>query len=617
MPCGATSRLRAALAALVAAGTAACAGGDVAADAAPADTGWSALLAEREAIALALTEPIAACVARHDTDHPAFHGCVDWHSSVHGVWALVDYQLMTGDDRHRALVDETLDGQALARELADIKARPGFEMPYGRAWFLRLASDYKRAGGDTRLDALASEIVASFLDRYAERAPNPTAPEYSSDAWALVNLVDYARKTGDAELEATVSELARAHFMAPGETCPLTAEEKGFIAVCATWAWLVSKVAAPDEFAAWLAGWDPGIADLAPVESFASAHDYGRNFSRAWALHDLYAATGDERFLTAYVAHVEAGYRDPARWRGGYMTVAHWVAQFGMLALEPLFAADAVAAPPPVFKDVRALYPEGPTTRDGAVYWAEMNADRVRRWRDGAVETVWTRGACGPTAVETAPDGGFWILCHLDDRLVRVNADFDELFDVAITTPNDASPDGAGGVFVSSAGVFSLKAPAAGRVLHVDASGRAHVVLTGLRYANGVAFDPETGRLYVSEHLNRRVWRAETGADLDAPVKATAFFDLNAAGLDHDYPLAGPDGLLLTPGGGFIVAEYGEGRFLRVGPEGALLGTVAAPGPFVTNLVFAPWNPDELVVTASFTNTRLVNEGVVAAVRWR
>src|ERR1700744_694838 len=45
----------------------------------------------RTQIASDLAAPIAICVAHHDTDNPAFHGCMDWHSAVHGVWALSAY----------------------------------------------------------------------------------------------------------------------------------------------------------------------------------------------------------------------------------------------------------------------------------------------------------------------------------------------------------------------------------------------------------------------------------------------------------------------------------------------------------------------------------------------
>src|SRR5262245_34376899 len=54
-------------------------------------------LAERKnAIAADLARQAALCSARRDTDHFAFKGCIDWHSAVHGVWALLAYEKATG-----------------------------------------------------------------------------------------------------------------------------------------------------------------------------------------------------------------------------------------------------------------------------------------------------------------------------------------------------------------------------------------------------------------------------------------------------------------------------------------------------------------------------------------
>src|SRR5262249_51198358 len=78
-----------------------------------------------------------------------------------------------------------------------------------------------------------------------------------------------------------------------------------------------------------------------PVAQPASWHHHGLNFSRAWGLWALYAASplGDARegYLKAYAAHFRATYDMPALWRGSYHGVGHWVPQFGMLALQPLF----------------------------------------------------------------------------------------------------------------------------------------------------------------------------------------------------------------------------------------------------------------------------------------
>ena len=78
-----------------------------------------------------------------------------------------------------------------------------------------------------------------------------------------------------------------------------------------------------------------------PVTRPLSWHHHGLNFSRAWGLWHLHAASGRaeqrEAYLAAYIAHFREGYERPALWRGSYEGVGHWVPQFGMLALQPLF----------------------------------------------------------------------------------------------------------------------------------------------------------------------------------------------------------------------------------------------------------------------------------------
>jgi hypothetical protein len=295
------------------------------------------LRAERNDMAAAFATQAAMCTQRQDTGHPVFHGCVDWHSAAHGAWALVTYQSLTGDKRYAAQVDALMNREALAAELADLKGNPGFEMPYGRAWFLRLATSWRAGGGDDRLDALATLSARDMRAFYESMPPDPNRDRYDNPAWALINLLAYARAQNDAALEAFVVSLVRVHFTTPNARCDRTQEENGFIAVCTVWAWLAAEALPGDEFRAWYARWNPGLENAAPVRTFPSAHDYGRNFSRAWGLPRLADATGDARLLDVYAAHVAAGYDPPSRWRGSYMVNGHWVAQFGMLAISPLY----------------------------------------------------------------------------------------------------------------------------------------------------------------------------------------------------------------------------------------------------------------------------------------
>jgi hypothetical protein len=60
------------------------------------------------------------------------------------------------------------------------------------------------------------------------------------------------------------------------------------------------------------------------------------NFSRAWSLWDVAAASGEPAYRVAYARHFKAGFEPHSNWNGDYMRVGHWVAQFGMFALRPL-----------------------------------------------------------------------------------------------------------------------------------------------------------------------------------------------------------------------------------------------------------------------------------------
>jgi drug/metabolite transporter superfamily protein YnfA len=304
------------------------------------------LLAARSEIARELVEPIRVAVGRQDTGHAAFHGCVDWHSAVHGVWALVAYSRMTGDTWCQAQIEDTLRPEKLAAERALLSASPGFEMPYGRAWLLRLAREHALyTAGDRALQplmqAMACEVLASMLAYYARRAPDPRRGGYLSDSWALLNMLDFAAWSGDAAAEAAIRGLVAAHFIDHRAGCDYALEGGHFMAVATNWAWLVSRVLPLAEFAGWVRAFFDRAGLPQPIAAPANWHHHGLNFSRAWGLWALSAtsAPGDARevYLAAYAAHFRATYETPALWRGSYQGVGHWVPQFGMLALQPLF----------------------------------------------------------------------------------------------------------------------------------------------------------------------------------------------------------------------------------------------------------------------------------------
>src|SRR5207302_6330245 len=80
---------------------------------------------------------------------PAFYGCYDWHSAVHGHWLLARLARTFPDAPFaasaRAALDRSLTAAALAREADYLtgQGRESFERPYGLAWLLQLAAELR------------------------------------------------------------------------------------------------------------------------------------------------------------------------------------------------------------------------------------------------------------------------------------------------------------------------------------------------------------------------------------------------------------------------------------------------------------------------------------------
>jgi hypothetical protein len=286
---------------------------------------WLALLAQVP----------ARHVLRHDTAHPAFHGCIDWHSACHAVWALLAARGHSGNAQYDGIVDDILMPSKLALEAADLAARPQFEMPYGRAWFLRLALEDHRVTGSTRLTFMARDVAASLVAQYRGRPIDPFAREYANPCWALINLMDYAAVEGRADIADLVRDVAGGMVAYLGRL-PGEAEEESwpdFMAVTPMFCELLVRSGALGVGQV-LERAGARLKALRPVTEPRKAHHYALNFSRGWALLALAEAAGDDGLLASALDHIETNLAHPSWWRGDYRAVAHWVPQFGIFALQ-------------------------------------------------------------------------------------------------------------------------------------------------------------------------------------------------------------------------------------------------------------------------------------------
>src|SRR3954453_655593 len=120
---------------------------------------------------------------------PAFYGCYDWHSSVHGHWLLARLARTFPDapfaSAARAALAQSLTAENVAKKAAYLRGEGGasFERPYGLAWLLQLAAELREWD-----DPLARELSTNLRPlelaanerlgaREAKRAPPPAPRE--------------------------------------------------------------------------------------------------------------------------------------------------------------------------------------------------------------------------------------------------------------------------------------------------------------------------------------------------------------------------------------------------------------------------------------------------------
>jgi hypothetical protein len=290
---------------------------------------------------------------------PAFAGCFDWHSAVHGHWAMARL-LRTFPDlpegpRIRDVLRRHLDPTRIAAEVAFNAAERSrtFERPYGLAWLLRLATEL-RSWDDPDAKS-ASEALAplerAVAKRLADYLPRLTVPvrdgTHQNTAFALAHALDWARVAGDAGIAATIESRSRDFFGADRD-CPTAYEPSGedFVSPCLAEADLMRRVLPRDVFAAWLAGFLPPPGStrfrplLAPVE-VRDRHDprighlIGLAFHRAWAMRAIASALPEGHALRPLLArladlHQYEGLRQ--MFDAGYGG-EHWLASFAVYAM--------------------------------------------------------------------------------------------------------------------------------------------------------------------------------------------------------------------------------------------------------------------------------------------
>lgn len=284
--------------------------------------------------------------------HPAFYGCFDWHSSVHGHWSLVSllkqFPKIENSGEIRKLLSRNLSKANIQKEIEYFKKplNKSFERTYGWTWLLKL--DLELMTWD---DPLGKELHRNLkplsdliADKYIEFLPKLNNPlrigTHSNTAFGLRFAFEYAVKTNNHELKRIIRSRAKAFYM-NDESCPLDWEPGGtdFLSPCLEEANLMKYILPKKEFNKWLRKFLPQIfnKDFKLAVGIVSdrtdghlVHLDGLNFSRAWCFYHL-AQDKDLKHLEK-IANEHVKYSLPNLVADDYMG-GHWLASFALLAL--------------------------------------------------------------------------------------------------------------------------------------------------------------------------------------------------------------------------------------------------------------------------------------------
>lgn len=291
--------------------------------------------------------------------HPAFYGCYDWHSSVHGHWMLARLlRLFPAMPEAKAIVaalDRNLTAANLKVEAAYF-SKPGtaaFERMYGWAWTLKLAEELHRSTSPEakRWEAALQPLTDALAKRYLDFLPKQTyairTGVHPNTAYGLIFALDYANAFGDAALKDLVVARSRDYFLGDADY-PAKLEPNGsdFLSPALVEADLMRKVLPPPEFATWFDHYLPAMRDGLPKNLLTIAvvtdrtdpqlgHLDGLNLSRAWAMRNIAASLPADSRARAFLADAAHTHAVDALQHvaTGHYEGEHWLASFAVFLL--------------------------------------------------------------------------------------------------------------------------------------------------------------------------------------------------------------------------------------------------------------------------------------------
>ncbi|MBS1755862.1 MAG: DUF2891 domain-containing protein [Bacteroidetes bacterium] len=284
--------------------------------------------------------------------HPAFFGCFDWHSSVHGHWMLArllkKFPNMKEADAIRNLFNKHFTVANIEQEIKIFETNDNriFERTYGWAWLLQLQDELLTwQDADAKKWAAALQPLATKLSKltvdYLDKIIYPIRiGEHSNLAFGLSMMYDYALHQQDTALSNAIHKAAL-RFYYTDKNCPFSWEPGGndFLSPCLEEADLMRKVLPTTKYTTWLKNFMPQLFKATFTIEPGKVNDRsdgklihldGLNLSRAWCLKGIAGVIKNNHVMHLANTHLEAALPQVA---SGSYAGEHWLASFAVYAL--------------------------------------------------------------------------------------------------------------------------------------------------------------------------------------------------------------------------------------------------------------------------------------------
>nr|WP_308463779.1 DUF2891 domain-containing protein [Chitinophaga nivalis] len=297
----------------------------------------------------------ASLVTAPKNYHPAFYGCFDWHSSVHGHWMLVRLLKSFPDMAKRPIIRTKLQQHLTAaniqgeEQLFSNKENKSFERIYGWSWLLQLQRELLTWNDplgkelSKNVQPLANRFSTAYIDFLGKIMYPIRVGEHTNLAFGLSLAWDYAITAQDTALQTAIRNAAM-RFYAADKNAPVNYEPGGydFLSPSLEEADLMWRIMPAAQYRTWLKDFLPGlfqpqinILQLAQVKDRTDGklvHLDGLNLSRAWCLYGIARHAGQQRTAILELAnrHLEAAIPHVA---SGDYAGEHWLASFAVYAL--------------------------------------------------------------------------------------------------------------------------------------------------------------------------------------------------------------------------------------------------------------------------------------------